>query len=240
MTTLRQTTSPSIENDVHTLVGEHARLMRDVTRRAAPVSALLGAGAWPHAELGSLTDLLHSAVLRQVSDEEVHLFPHDSSAPPFAELSADHARLHYLTARLDEAYARPCPRAQLRALVDDLLDTLRRHLEGEQKVLVALSATAGEVPSVADVLAGTQPWLIAGEAPIRIDVDKLPGEQAAELCLERLLRLRPRQTAEVRSCDERLLRTVCRWLHNFDASRFGFSKPTAESGQYLLRVTCRQ
>ena len=124
--------------DAHSLIGGHARLMRDVARRAAPVLALLKARVWPHAELGALTAFLRSSVLRQISDEEVHLFPNNASLPPFAGLATDHVRLRSLTARLEKAYAQPCSPGDLRGLVHDLLDTLRRHLDDEQQVLHAL------------------------------------------------------------------------------------------------------
>ena len=204
-----------------TLAGEHARLMRDVARRAAPVLALLDARAWPHDELGTLTTYLRTAVLRQVSDEETHLYPHDASAPPFAELNADHVRLHGLTAQLEQARTEPCSRAQLHALVDELLATLRRHLEDEQAVFAALSTDEPD------------------DAPVLIDMGTLPADQAGELCIERLLRLRPGQTAEVHARSDHLLRPVGRWLRDFDAARFGLALTTA-GPDHLLRVTCRE
>jgi hypothetical protein len=203
------------------LAGEHARLMRDVARRAAPVLALLDTRAWPHDELGRLTTYLRAAVLRQVSDEEAHLYPHDASAPPFAELNADHVRLHSLTAQLEHARTEPCSRARLHVLVDELLGTLRRHLEDEQKVFAAL------------------PTDQCDNAPVLIDVDALPADQATELCIERVLRLRPGQTAELHARCDQLLRPVYRWLHDFDAARFGFAL-SAAGPDHLLHVTCRE
>ena len=130
----------------HTLAGEHALLMRDVERRAAPVLTLIDVRVWPHAELGTLVKFLRVTVLRRVSDEETLLYPPDASAPPFAELSADHVHLHSLTARLERAYSEPCPPAQLRALADELLSTLRRHLTIEQQVLAALPDADTDIP----------------------------------------------------------------------------------------------
>jgi hypothetical protein len=226
-------------DEVGTLAGEHARLMREVVRRTGPVLALLGTRAWPHAELGTLTTFLRAVVLRQVSDEEVLLYPHDSSAPPFAELSSDHVRLHALTAQLERLHAAPSQSGELRALVDELLATLRRHLAEEQDVLAALTPTDGDVPSVADLAADDQGWHPTDDAPIRIDVDKLPAHQASEICIERLLRLQPGQTAELHARTEQLLRPVSRWLHDFDAARFGLAREIA-GPDHLLRVTCRQ
>lgn len=226
------------DGDTHTLAGEHARLMRDVIRRAAPVLALLDARAWPHAELGALTIYLRSTVLRQVSDEEVHLYPHDASAPPFAELSADHVRLHRLTAQLEKVHAEPCSGAELRALVDDVLATLHRHLQDEQEVLGALPAAEGGVPSVAYLASARQAWLPEDNAPVLIELDGLPADQVIELCIERLLRLHPGQTAELHARHDRFLRAICRWLHEFDAARFGTDHITS-GDHHLLRVTCR-
>ncbi len=228
--------SPAVVS--HTLAGEHAKLMRDVARRAAPALALLDARAWPHAELRTLTSFLRTAVLRQVSDEEALLYPHDTSAPPFAELSADHVRLHTLTAQLEDARSEPCPSARLRAIIDELLSTLQRHLAEEQRVLAALPDAHSDVPSAADLAAGRKPWLPA-DGPVLIRLDTLPDEQAIQLCIERLLRLRPGETAELHAHDDQHLRAVCGWLHDFDAARFGISHPVRGSG-HSLRVTCRR
>lgn len=225
-------------DDTHTLTGEHARLLRDVVRRLAPVQALLETSAWPHAELGTLTTLLRTEVLRQVSDEEVHLYPHDASAPPFAELSADHVRLHRLVAQLEHAYAEPCSRPRLRALIDELLVTLRRHLADEQAVLAALQAVDTETPSVADLAAAHREWL-PDDTPVLIELDTLPADRATDLCIERLLRLQPGQSAEVHARDDLALRAVGRWLRDFDRALFGLDEVTA-GRDHVLRVSRRR
>lgn len=222
----------------HTLAGEHARLMRDVAHRAASALALLDARACPHAELRTLTNYLRTAVLRQVSDEEALLYPHDTSAPPFAELSADHLRLHTLTAQLESAGNEPGPSANLHTIIDELLSTLQRHLADEQRVFAALPHAETDVPSAADLAAGRQPWL-PEVGPVLIRLDTLPDEQAIQLCIERLLRLRPGQTAEVHARDEQQLRGVRQWLHEFDAARFGMSH-SVSGPDHLLRVACRR
>jgi hypothetical protein len=232
-------TAPCDIEDAHTLVGEHARLMRDVHRRAAPVQALLTARVWPHAELGALTSLLRSAVLRQVADEEVHLFPNDASGPPFAELTTAHLRLRSLTAQLENAHAKPCSQAELRGLVNELLHTLRRHLEDEQRILAALPVVNGEIPSVAGLAATGQSWFGNDHSPVCIELEKLPSQHATGLCVERLLRLTPGETAEVHADDRLMLRTVRRWLHDFDPSSFGLEQMTAGQDN-LLRVTRRR
>lgn len=246
MTTTSTTAPPAtrcadlpVPVDLHSLAGEHALLMRDVQRRAAPVLALLAARTWPHAELGALVAYLRSAVLRQASDEETALFPHDASGPPFAELSAEHVRLHALTARLDLAHRRPCSRSELRGLVEQLLLALRRHLSAEQAVLAALPHVDAVVPGAADVVAGAQAWAPDDRTPVVVDLDALPESQAVELCVERVLRLNAGQTAEVRAEDELLLRRVCRWIHAFDAERFGV-EGCSDGSAHVRRITRRR
>jgi hypothetical protein len=222
----------------HTLADEHMQLMREVARRASPVLALLDARVWPHAELGTLTNFLRTAVLGHVSDEETFLYPHDTSAPPFTELSADHVRLQTMTAQLERACSQPCPPAQLRALVDELLTILHRHLTAEQQALAALPDAGTDIPSAGDVAAGRKPWL-PDDKPVFIRLDPLPDEQAIRLCIERLLRLLPGQTAELHAHDDHRLRAICHWLHDFDAARFAIDHP-ASGPDHLLRVTCRR
>ena len=236
--TPRRFPTADLEPDARTLVGEHARLLRDVGRRAAPVLALAEVGVWPAGELRTLVGYLRTTVLRQASDEEVLLYPNSSSAP-FAELSADHVRLHALTEQLDRADATPCPVLELCALVDQLLTVLGRHLIDEQAVLAALPGTHADVPSAAGLVAGTQAWLPANDEPVRILLDALPEEKAVQLCIERLLRLRPGQTAEIRSSEDGGLRRVCEWMHNFDSSRYGIAHIHAGPTQSGIQVTRR-
>lgn len=221
-----------------TLAGEHAVLMRDVARRVAPVLALLDIHAWPHAELGTLTGLLRAAVLRQASDEEVLLYPHDATAAPFAELSADHVRLHMLTARLEHAIAEPCPAQELRVLTEDLLSTLQQHLRDEQAILAALPHAPIEIPSAAALAAGGHSWLPTDDEPVQVVLDRLPGDQAHELCVERLLRLQPGQSAEIHSEDADKLDHVCRWVQAFDSVGYGVARRSS-GREHTLEVTRR-
>ena len=232
-------TSMIADDYPHTLADEHERLLRDVSRRAVPVLALLEARAWPFAELRTLTSFLRANLLRQVSDEEVRLYPHDSTAPPFAELSADHVRLHTLTAQLEDVRDEPGEARHLRALVIELLATLRRHLDNEHHTLAVLSTAELDVPSVAELTEHNQSWLPDDDRPVLIDLDNLPADQAIELSIERLLRLEPGQSAELHTRDQQLLRAVCGWMRTFDATRFGFGQ-TPEEPYDLLRVTSRQ
>jgi hypothetical protein len=230
--------SLEIRTGPDTLAGEHERLLRDVRRRAEPVLALVAARAWPEAELRTLTNFLRSVVLRQASDEEVALFP-GGAAAPFAELSAEHARLHELTAELDRADPKSCPLPDLGRLVDRLVRVLERHLAQERALLAALPDVPDVVPAAAEVVAGTQTWPVCEGAPVLVLLDTLPQEQAVQLCLERLLRLRPGQSAEVHSGREADLQRICRWLKGFDSSRYGFARLPAGDVCAALQVTRR-
>lgn len=83
-----------------TLGDEHAALVQAVHRRADAALALIDAQVGPAAEVETLARFLHTAVLRQASDEEVLPYPHGASAP-VAELTDDHVYLHELAERLD-------------------------------------------------------------------------------------------------------------------------------------------
>jgi hypothetical protein len=225
--------------DDQTLAGEHALLLRDVRRRAAAVIALLDAHTWPGDELGTLVAFLRAEVFRQASDEETLLYPGDATTGPFAELSADHALLYTLSARLEEFRARPCPLTKLRATVEELLTTLRRHLLDEQAVLATLAGTETPVPAASKVVSGEERWPAGGTSPVRIRLDSMPPQQAARLCIERLLRLKPGQQAEVSTRDDEQAQRVCRWLHGFDSDRFGLSHGRSGDGHSLLYVSRR-
>lgn len=232
------TRSSDVLAEEGTLAGEHAVLLRDTRRRAAPVLALAGARSWPEAELRVLTGFLHAMVLRQASDEEVALYPNGATAP-FAELSAEHVVLHELTDRLDHLAAASCTVLELAQLVNQTIAVLEHHLIAEQAVLAALPDAQADVPSTAGLLAGTQRWLPADNEPVLILLDSLPPEQAAQVCIERLLRLHLGQVAEIHSRREADLQRVCEWMHGFDSTRYRMSRLNTGATPAPLQITRR-
>ena len=218
-----------------TLAQEHADLLRDVRRRAGSVLALAERRAWPHAELATLTGFLRTTLLRQASDEEARLFPADASAPPLIELNAEHARLYALTEELERAYRDGCDVPELRRLLDRLLGTLEHHLAEEERTLAALAGTDLELPAVAALTDGP----FRGD-PVVIDLDPLPDEVAVRAGIERVLRLRPGERARIRTAHSRQVQQICAWLHEFDASRFGFDRAESSDGSVRLEVSCRR
>lgn len=241
MTTTAPTThAPEIESANLTLGDEHEALLDGVERRVAAVQALIAARTWPHGELATLTVFLRAALLRQVADEEHLLYPHDATAEPFAELSEAHTQLYQLTHQLEEVRERHCPLPRLRELLDDLLTTLRRHLTEEEAVLAALADIDLDIPSAATLSEQHQHWPAnLDPGPLVIQYDALPTAMAAQLCVERLLRLRPGEQAVIFSRDRTQLHDVCAWLHEFDAARFAVASATDRLGGSRLDVACR-
>lgn len=223
----------------HTLAGEHAVLLRDVRRRTAPVLALAAARTWPAEELHTLIRYLRIAVLRQVSDEEQLLFPGDRTAAPFAELSTEHVRLHVLTQRLTQLPAGPGSLPALTASIKELLTTLERHLIDEQAVLAALPGAPKEIPGTAVLAAGSTTWP-APPGTTLILLDTLPSEQAVQLSIERLLRMRPGETAEVRSTNAIAIRQLWDWMRCYDTVGYGFSHTQTGPAEWQLQVTRRR
>jgi Hemerythrin HHE cation binding domain len=221
-----------------TLVGEHALLLQGVHRRMWPALALIDNGIWPTAELNTLVRFLRESLLRQASDEEALLFP-GGAATSFAEVTAQHARLHALTERLAQANGTHCPLPELRRVIAELANVLARHLATEQALLAGLAEANHPVPSAAEVASGAQTWHAANEAPLLIVLDDLPPNLAAQLCIERLLRLRPGQRAEVRSSDQSGLEHVYRWMRAFDATNYRIDRDSADVSESELHVVRR-
>ena len=222
------------ESSARTLAGEHFGLLRNVRRRADAVTALLDVRVWPHAELGTLIEFLRSTVLRHASDEEVLIYPNDCHGGPFADLSAGHARLYALTAQLERVHTERCPLGELRDLVAELIDTLRRHLLTEHDIFETL-ASVDPAPTTQDTVSRNEDE----EEPVTIRLDDLPDELAVQMCIERVLRLAPGHRAEVRTSSRAHLRAITDWLRDFDAARYGLARRAGADGETLLEITCR-
>ena len=225
---------------IPTLSDEHARLLREVLLRAAAVDTVIDGQTWPHRELAALTEFLRATLLRQMSDEESLLYPHDATHAPFAELSAGHARLYQLSQRLEEMRDSRCSLHRLRVLLDDLITMLRMHLAAEQAVLDAVEAADVEVPAVATLNDRHARWRLAqGDGPVVIRLDALPTAFASRLCIERVLRLQPGEHAAIYSCNLAQLHDVCAWLKKFDGLRFAITTPSCPDQHRRVDVACR-
>lgn len=218
------------------LARDHEQLLHDVRRHTESVSAVLDSGTWPDAELRALSSYLRNAVLRHASDEEVLLFPRNAElVKPLADLTADHARLDTLTQDLDEVGRTRCAPADLQRRIDALLRLLSRHMGAEQTFLGSLLSTdhLGLGSSVAADPSGS-----AADA-VAIDLDVFPGERAVTLCVQRLLRLHPQESAVVTCSDPLLVDRVGRWMRDFDTVHYGYTRKPTDSGRVALTITRR-
>jgi hypothetical protein len=244
MTTNVAPTNPRVvrwadsEPDALTLAGEHAPLLQGVHKRVWPVLALIDAGSRPTAELRTLVAFLRTSLLRQTSDEEVLLFP-GAAGTPFAELTAQHARLHALTERLAHANVACCPLPELRRTVAELANLLARHLATEHALLAALAETSRPVPSAAELANGGEPWRPVNDEALLFVLDDLCDGHAPQLCIERLLRLRTGQRAEIRSGNRRSLEHVYRWMRAFDSASYRVEFASAGDPDDLHLVVTR-
>lgn len=209
----------------------HAFLLAGAVARAADLTAALDADEWPRREFDTLVNFLRASLLRQASDEEVGLFPADPYRTPFAGVAADHARLRDLIGELGEVGREGGEPARVRELVAALLATLRRHVQGEEELI---RAGAGPTPHGE---AGAGPG--EEEAPVVLRLEGPPRPAAVQACIERVLRLRRGQTAEIHATDPHSLDAVRRWMRAFDSTGYGAMVTTAGDGRTVLQITRR-
>lgn len=223
-----------------TLADEHAQLLSGVLVRAAAVDSLIDEQTWPDRELAALSGYLQATLLRQLSDEENLLYPHDATSAPFAELSAGHARLYQLSQRLEQIRDHRCWLYEVRVLVDDLVTTLRKHFAAEEAVLGAVGGDV-DVPATAPLSETHRRWPLAQlDGPVVIRLDALPKAFATRLCIERVLRLRPGEHASIYSCSPAQLHAVRVWLDAFDGLRFAMATTVHPGQEGRLDVSCRE
>jgi uncharacterized protein (DUF2249 family) len=180
-----------------TLAGEHALLLEQVAVRARDLLAAIAGGRWPARELQALVGYLRAEVLRQAADQE-RLFPVGQEAEGLARLTRDHVRLRAGTGVLERAAsAGTGSRAELAAVTRSLLTQLEHHFAAEERLLTA-AGRAGAAPGVTAATGRRHEWYPLTEGPV-IDLDVLPSGQVADAAVDRLLRLRRGEHAEMRS-----------------------------------------
>jgi uncharacterized protein (DUF2249 family)/hemerythrin-like domain-containing protein len=181
-----------------TLAEEHAQLLREVSARAAVVLREAAEDRWPILSLRELVDYLHLEVLQQVVDEEWLLFRAAYHAPDeLARLRREHLELRLAIDVLAQAAAGggDLSPQQLAAASQDLLVRLGEHLAAEERVL----AVAGAAPRATTSL-GRRPheWYALTRGPV-IDLDGLPSGPGFDAVLERLERMKPGETLQLRA-----------------------------------------
>lgn len=216
-----------------TLSAEHRLLWDEVSALASSVR--LAAGAWPEQQLHQLLNYLHLELLRQLNDEEWLLFrdlAHHTEQ--LAVLRQQHLQLRLAVDALTAADAEPQPgdRAQLNALVAELLSRLQVHLASEEALLDAHR----QAPSTAAMGAIPHAWYALIEAAC-IDVDELPGPQAVDAVLGRLLRLRAGERVELTAGADPL--PLWRRLAMADPAGYGFRYLQQGPPRWRVEVTRR-
>lgn len=221
-----------------TLTEEHTLLVGQIAMRAEDLLAVAAEDRWPGQELQALLGYLRAEVMRQISDEELLLFPARPSSPGFVRLGRDHLRLRHCIEALTEAAAAE-PRwslARLATTTRDLLTLLERHLAAEEALLATIDAPR-PVPSAAALTGRPHDWYPLTEGPV-VDLDALPRGQTVDAAVERILRLRTGERVEIRSSDAGL-EDVWRTMDRLAPGGYGFVYLDKDPEQQAVQVTKR-
>jgi uncharacterized protein (DUF2249 family) len=219
-----------------TLAEEHAQLLSEVSARAEVLLREAAEDRWPILPLRELVDYLHLEVLQQVVDEEWLLFRSAHHVPDeLAKLRREHLELRLAIDVLAQAAAGggDLSPQQLAAITKDLLVWLEKHLAAEEKVL----AVAGEPPRATTSLGcHSHEWYALTRGPM-IDLDQLPGEQGFDAVLERLVRMKPGETVELRAGID--LGPLWQRLCRADPGGYGIALLQNGPTQWRVEITCR-
>ena len=219
-----------------TLADEHVLLLWQVTARAEELVTAAASGQWPAAELASLAGYTHAEVLRQASDEEVLLFPANSS-PVTARLARDHARLRAGAELLARAAAgeQLLSPGQLAVATRDFVDQLEYHMSAEEMLLGSGQASRS-VPAIAALGGHPHNWYPLTEGPV-IDLDALPPGQAIAAAVDRLLRMRLGEQVELQSGAD--MSPVWQEMDQLSPGGYWFVSLEEGPGRWRMRVTRR-
>lgn len=220
-----------------TLTGEHMLLLQQVMASAEKLLATIDRGRWPSAELTALAGYARAEVLRQVSDEEVLLFP-AATAQTAAGLAKDHARLRAAAELLTRAAAgeQPMSLVQLAAAVRDFVSQLERHLRNEEDLLASDRAPQ-DVPGTARLGGHPHEWYPLTEGPV-VDLNTLPPHQVVAAAVDRLRRLRRGEQVELQSGTD--LNPVWREMNEFSPGGYLFAALEDGPARWRMRVTRRR
>ena len=218
------------------LADEHDQLLRQVAVRAEELVAAAAAGRWPARELDALVGYLRAEILRQVTDEEILLFPACGTPAGREHLARDHARLRAGVEVLEQAAGNGgrSP-AMLASAVRDILRQLEAHLATEEAIL-APSGRRGGAPATTTLGARPHEWYPLTEGAV-IDLDALPQGQAVAAAVQRLLRLGPGEQVELRSGSDPFL--VWRRIDELAPGRCRFAYLEDGPGRWRVQVTRR-
>lgn len=220
-----------------TLAEEHILLLWQVTASAEKLLTATEHGRWPSAELAALAGYAQAEVLRQVSDEEVLLFP-AVPAQMVAGLARDHVRLRAAAELLARVAAgeQPMSAAQLAAAVRGFVIQLERHLRNEDDLL-ASDRAPHHVPGTVHLGGHPHEWYPLTEGPV-VDLDALSPDQAAAAAVDRLLRMRRGEQVELQSSTG--LDPVWREISEFSPGGYQFTVLQDGPARWRMQITRRQ
>jgi uncharacterized protein (DUF2249 family) len=218
------------------LADEHAQLLQQVAVRAEDLIAAASEGRWPSRELEALLGYLRVEILRQVTDEEMLLFPARGATTGLDRLGRDHVRLRAGVEALERAAGdgKRSP-AMLVTAVRDFLRQLEDHLVAEEAVLAGPGRPDG-TPATTALGARPHEWYPLTEGPV-IDLEALPPEQAVAATTERLLRLRRGEDVELRSDNDPF--AVWQQIDELAPLRYGFVYLEDGPDHWRVQVTRR-
>ena len=220
-----------------TLAEEHVLLLWQVTASADKLLAAAEHGRWPGTELTALAGYARAEVLRQVSDEEVLLFP-AAPAQTAAGLARDHVRLRAAAELLTRAASgeQPMAPAQLATTVRDFVTQLGRHLRSEEDLLASGRVPRG-VPGTAALGGHPHEWYLLTEGSV-VDLDALPQEEAVVAAVDRLLRMRRGEQVELLASKD--LDPVWREISALSPDGYQFTVVQDGPAKWRMLVTRRE
>ena len=217
-----------------TLADEHLLLLWQVTTRAEDVLATTARGQWPGTELTALAGYAEAEVLRHAADEEALLFPARPSQA-VAGLARDHVRLRSgaeLLARAASGEQLLSP-GQLAAVARDFVAQLEHHMRAEERLLASERALRS-VPATTELGGRPHEWYPLTEGSV-VDLDALPQGQAAAAAVDRLLRMRRGEQAELQSSND--LDPVWREISELSPDGYRFTLLQEGPPRWRMRVT---
>lgn len=220
-----------------TLAEEHVLLLWQVTASADKLLAVAEHGRWPGTELTALAGYARAEVLRQVSDEEVLLFP-AAPAQTAAGLARDHVRLRAAAELLTRAASGEQPMApdQLATTVRDFVTQLGRHLRSEEDLL-ASGRVPRDVPGTVTLGGHPHEWYLLAEGSVA-NLDALPPGEAVAAAVDRLLRMRRGEQVELLASTD--LDPVWREISALSPDGYQFAVLEDGPARWRMHVTRRE
>lgn len=220
-----------------TLAEEHALLLWQVRASVDKLLTAAERGRWPGTELTALAGYARAEVLRQVSDEEVLLFP-AAATQTAAGLARDHVRLRAAAELLTRAASgeQPMTPAQLATTVRDFVTQLGRHLRSEEDLL-ASGRVPRDVPGTVTLGGHPHEWYLLTEGSVA-DLDALPPGEAVAAAVDRLLRMRRGEQVELLAGTD--LEPVWREVSELSPDGYQFTALQDGPARWRMQVTRRE